>query len=275
MAIAGSGTQADPWVVTTYTELVSKADDEGYIKIGNDINITDEYPNGDMPTLEIVKSDIDGDGKVISNWYKTDSGYCIDTTDSSDTVSCIHDLTIRNIYIKDSVDAFLKRGDSDTRDFFVNCYISGMLLNPFTDNSSNTVRFKCCSINCDTGDNDPFGSGGFRVDSCYVKFKSTYDGNGYLSDSSGRCGYDSYFELDVPSISGSGYIDRYGNGFDNCVLDIKSNSSFYIGSGSTVSIINSTNAPNAQITGSTLKPVDDTHWLDAAYLASIGFAIAE
>ena len=31
MAITGTGTQADPWIVTTYVELVSKADDEGYI----------------------------------------------------------------------------------------------------------------------------------------------------------------------------------------------------------------------------------------------------
>ena len=51
MAVTGTGTQADPYVVTTYAELVEKAAESGkYVKIGNDINITDEYPNGDMVT---------------------------------------------------------------------------------------------------------------------------------------------------------------------------------------------------------------------------------
>ena len=78
MSITGTGTQADPYIITTYAELVEKAAESGvYIKVGNDINITKEYPEGNMPTLTI-NSPIDGDNTKISNWYKITSGYCID-----------------------------------------------------------------------------------------------------------------------------------------------------------------------------------------------------
>ena len=123
MAISGSGTQADPWIVTTYAELVTKAVSDGYIKIGNDINITDEYPDGDMPTLSMGDCDIDGNIKTISNWYRNTSGYCIANTDSTDTLCNIHDLTLKNIYIDGSATAFCNRAeDNNSRPFFENCH---------------------------------------------------------------------------------------------------------------------------------------------------------
>jgi uncharacterized Zn finger protein len=58
MAVTGTGTQADPYVVTTYGELVEKAKTSGvYIELANDINIADEYPNENMPQLEIYPSE--------------------------------------------------------------------------------------------------------------------------------------------------------------------------------------------------------------------------
>ena len=272
MAITGSGTQADPWVVTTYAELVEKANDEGYIKIGNNINITDEYPDGDMPTLEIVKSDIDGDGKVISNWYKIDSGYCINETDSSDTVSCIHDLTIKNVYITSAMTAFCgKAEDNGQRPFFRNCNISGEFKKRFTDDNSATIRFKDCSFNCDMGNNRAFGFNGGYFDNCYVKMKSTLaDSSFYEGFYLDTVGKDSYFELELPNVTTS--LVGYNKGFENCVLDIASNSSFRVGGGSAaVSVLNSTHAPNVTVDGTNTKAVDDTHWLDVSYLSSIGF----
>ena len=267
MAITGSGTQADPWVVTTYAELVEKADDEGYIRIGNNINITDEYPDGDMPTLEIVKSNIDGDGKVISNWYKTDSGYCINETDSSDTVSCIHDLTIKNVYITSALTAFCKRSENNGRAFFENCNISGVFFKPFAHDGS-VITFKSCSFNCDFKSNAICDCSGY-YENCYVKAKSTTSG-AFLTDYPvNPTAKDSYFELDVPNIS---RLDNYGHGFDNCVLDITSNAQFNAGGGNhAVSIINTTHAPNANPDGTNTKGVSNTNWLDVSYLSSIGF----
>lgn len=272
MAVTGTGTQQDPWIVTTYAELVDKAADEGYIKVGNNINIIDEYPNGDMPPLLIVNSDIDGDGKIISNWYYTAASWCIESTDSNDTTSCIHDLIIRNVYIKDTAYGLCKRAeDNGDRPFFVGCDISGKLYTPITTDSSSTLRFKDCSINCNLTNQKPFGEKGGFFDNCYVVFESTFTGNFFL-DLWGKTGKDSYFELSLPSLAANSRLDAYGAGFENCVLDVTSNAAFYVGGGSSaVSIINTTHAPNCTPDGTNTKGVDDANWLDTAYLSSIGF----
>jgi hypothetical protein len=271
MAITGSGTQADPWIVTTYAELVSKAVDGGFVKVGNDINITDEYPDGGMPPLLISNTDIDGDGKVISNWLYGGQNRTIESTDSSDTTSQIHDLTIRNIIIKDNANSFCKRAeDNDSRPFFVNCNISGVSYAPLTNDNSSTLRFKNCSINCDLKNQKPFGDKGGVFDSCYVIMKSTFNAN-FFMDLYGKTAKDSYLELNLPNIT---RLDAYSMGFENCVLDVTSNASFGVGGGtSDVSIINTTHAPNCNPDGTNVKGVSDANWLDAAYLSGIGFNV--
>ena len=70
MAITGTGTQADPYVVTTWAELASKTSETGvYIKLGNDIDMNDEYPEGLTSGLTVKCAQIDGDGKAIKNLY--------------------------------------------------------------------------------------------------------------------------------------------------------------------------------------------------------------
>ena len=114
MSITGTGTQADPYVVTTYAELVEKAAESGvYIKVGNDINITSEYPEGNMPTLTL-NSPIDGANKKISNWYKITSGYCVE---AKNTVS---DLTFGNINIASDCSGFY-HANEQTDPHFENC----------------------------------------------------------------------------------------------------------------------------------------------------------
>ena len=64
------GSQANPWIVTTYAELVDKSSNSGeYVRINNDINIIDEYPNGDMPQLAL-RAIIDGNNKNICRCWK-------------------------------------------------------------------------------------------------------------------------------------------------------------------------------------------------------------
>ena len=276
MAISGSGTQADPWVVTTYAELVTKAVSDGYIKIGNDINITDEYPDGDMPTLSMGDCDIDGNSKTISNWYRNTSGYCIANTDGTDTLCNIHDLTLKNIYIDGSATAFCNRAeDNNSRPFFENCNFSGVMRKSFTIGSTSTLRFKSCSLNINLGSNRPFdtdyyghSAGGF-FDNCFVRFKSDYSGTFFFDYSVNPNAKDSYFEMTLPNVD---RMDNYGHGFDNCVLDIISDNAFYIGGGNHgVSIVNTTHAPNAVPDGTNVKGVSDTNWLNVSYLSSIGF----
>jgi len=70
MSITGSGTRADPYVVTTWDELASKVSETGvYIKIGNDIDLNNEYPEGLTSGLTVNCAQIDGDGKTVKNLY--------------------------------------------------------------------------------------------------------------------------------------------------------------------------------------------------------------
>ena len=77
MAITGTGTSADPYVVTTWDELVAKASETGkYVKLGNDIDMNTEYPEGLETGFQIKCVEVDGDGKDIKNLY-IKSGYFI------------------------------------------------------------------------------------------------------------------------------------------------------------------------------------------------------
>lgn len=70
MAITGTGTSADPYVVTTWDELVAKASETGvYIKLGNYIDMNDEYPEGLETGFQIKCAEVDGDGKTIKNLF--------------------------------------------------------------------------------------------------------------------------------------------------------------------------------------------------------------
>ena len=70
MAITGTGTSADPYVVTTWAELASKTSETGvYIKLGNNIDMNTEYPEGLTSGLTVNCNQIDGDGKTVKNLY--------------------------------------------------------------------------------------------------------------------------------------------------------------------------------------------------------------
>ena len=71
MSITGTGTIDDPYVVTTWDELAEKAalgssSAPVYVKLGNDINALDEYPDGNIPRITLA-ANVDGDGRTIRN----------------------------------------------------------------------------------------------------------------------------------------------------------------------------------------------------------------
>lgn len=269
--MAGSGIRTDPWIVESYAELVAKAALDGYVKIGRDINITDEYPEGDMPTLSMGDCDIDGNGKTIMNWYKNTSGCCIANSDNTDTLCNIHNLFLKNIYIDGDTTAFCYRAeDNGSRPFFENCNFSGVMHKSFTLGPGGTLRFKGCSFNIDLGDKRPFGTdyyghgaSGF-FDNCFVRFKSDFQYAFFFDANVNKTAKDSYFEMTLPNITA---LDGYGYGFDNCVLDITSNNSFDVGGGNhAVSILHGGHAPNARADGTNVKAVRADEWLNVSVL---------
>ena len=149
MAITGTGTQADPYVVTTWDELVSKAAEFGkYVKLGADIDMNDEYPEGLNSAITINCNEIDGDGKSIKN-IKTEANRLISTSNIN---GICKNLNFTNMLIGGGSNSTTMIYQSDYRGVykFNHCKFSGR----FEGNSSQKsqivygyVRFDYCSFN--------------------------------------------------------------------------------------------------------------------------------
>ena len=267
--MAGTGTQADPYIITTYTELVEKAAEAGvYVKVDNDINITDEYPDGDMPTL-VVNSPIDGNNKKISNWYKITSGYCVDV---KNTVS---DLTFGNINIESDCSGFY-HANTLTAPHFTGCKFYGVLYKLFKAGDKSELKDCTLNLNIKRTGSDGYVMSDFNgifFNNCYLKADDTTSTarRSFFSNFYYRpFAKDSYFEIKTTATSLTQYRD--GQGAENSVFDIQTNANWTWGdaSGYSCSIFNKTSAPNVSGSNNVIA-VTDEHWLDTAYLASIGF----
>ena len=278
MAVTGTGTQADPYVVTTYAELVEKAAESGvYVKVGNDINITDEYPEGNMPNL-VVKSIIDGDNKTISNWYALYTDNYNNLIEVYST-GIIKNLNLQNIYaILSSSRGFVANANSNDSSYcFENCNISGVILSgSFFYGYYCRYLMKDCSVNLLFKNSAKFIDisqaymKDAEINNCYVKLKS--ESNYYLFNSSAssasNLGKNSYYEIDQAAF---GMPTTFA--FSNCVFDITTNSTFTFNindSSASPSIINTTKAPNCTPQNKLLGVIAE-NWLNTEYLASIGF----
>lgn len=270
------GSQANPWIVTTYAELVNKAANSGeYVRINNDINIIDEYPNGDMPQLAL-KAIVDGNNKKISNWYKT-SGEPIYVDNGS---AQLYNCTIANIYAKNGA-CFVVCNGYNADYHFINCNFYGVLWMPIIqaiNDYYSSRNFKSCSFNIENnGDgraivNNIYSYIGMK--SCYIKVKNKGNASDMINTTISTFIEDSYIEANIPC---GGY-----SLISNSVLDITTTATFTVNGNSSnaLCILNSTHAPNATVSstpGVTINNgfalVDDTHWLDVNYLNGIGFNI--
>lgn len=93
--MTGTGTQADPYLVSTLGEFITTAkQDSKYVKLANDIDVsTDEtYKNGVNSTIGIYCASIDGNGHTIS-------GLNVKSTIAwqFSRATLVSDLTIKNM----------------------------------------------------------------------------------------------------------------------------------------------------------------------------------
>lgn len=262
MAVSGTGILEDPYVVTTYADLVDTATIPScYIKIGNDINIADEYPNGDMPTLVLVSCVIDGDGKKISNWYKTSDYIIIFNTGDAQ----IHDLEINNI-VNIGYTSFYFKG-SNPNYHLVDCKIRGKTKQLqkcyYEDGSSyNWLR---CSIYVKTSGGDSaiisaYENAGFK--DCYIKVEQS---GAYLFNTNRDSLVDSCY------IKSNRYFGR--ETLTNCACELTTNQSVTITTAASMkNIIDGTKAPNITCSNSSgYASIPTTDWLNTAVLAAAGF----
>lgn len=263
--IEGTGTENDPYIITKMSELYEKAgEDNAYLRIHNDINITDEYPNGDMPTLNI-KCHIDGNGKKISNWYKTNGNVI-----TKFNATTVHDLTFSNIYCPNSMFVDFYGGNANYH--FVNCKFRGVVREFFqaVDDYGSTRNFSSCAFNIKTNYYMVINNWSYiGIRYCRIKYTSDSTASALI----GSCrSWDNTFDscyIDVPFRIGN-TNDRY----INCVCNLTTTQTFTLNGNSSdaKNIVNSTHAPNVTVDSSgSFVLVSDSDWLNTNYLRSVGF----
>lgn len=303
MAITGTGTQADPFVVTTYSELVSKITNpdslsECYIKVGNDIDIAEEYPFGDMPVLDFgVNVFLDGDGKTITNWYYTGSGNngVIRLYSKTSHPCQMKNLNLANIVLKTSSQNFVYISDSGSGSqtsevlvdncTFVGIFFGVVLLIQWANQNVSAMRR--CAFNVLLKANQVFNRASYHIplESCNVRIVSESTTGADLIKTAALFPRNCYFDISIPNGSTSSTSTISNCIYDNCVIKLTTplgstaSSKAKFGSSSSsynVSIINTSNATGVEPNGSTqLKEVTDQNWHDIAYLQSIGFSAGE
>ena len=272
MSISGTGVQNDPYIVTTYAELVEKAATANtFVKLGNDINILNEY-TANVPKLE-VSANIDGDGHTILNLFNTNSSdnYMIRINPGG----LIENVSFLNLNI--TANSFIFSRTSAQYGVSVkDCNFAGIVnCSYFTSrNGDNHMgAFDGCSVNI-KGENLVFSSD-YTTNTHsnnYIKIK-TNAANIFNISANNRIITLANCYLDITAPNITGLINKDTLKLQNCAVDLKTNAAPSIaGNDTSVSIINRDHAPNVTVS-SNLAAVPDNKWLDLEHLDSIGFNV--
>lgn len=263
----------------TYAELVQyAAEADSVVNIDNDINITDEYPDGDMPALT-VNGTIEGHGCTISNWYHTANWGSNYITFGDNGV--IKNMKLKNIYCQVQGSLAFANHPSGNKNgyYFEDCEFTGIIVTGMFIRGYYVGDYlKHCSVNLllknDAGFSyvaQAFSKSG-RMDNCYVKIKSESTETKLFKGSIVNGGRDSYFEIETEHFFDGATCSVI---FENCVFDITTNAQFTFDINSNVSpsILRASHAPNASCTNK-ISAVTEEYWLDASYLKNtVGFNI--
>ena len=249
MAITGSGTQGDPWVAQTYTDLSTIFSDKislgygNYIKLGNDIDCNAYGESFEWETLSSTYStrwfDFDLDGHTIqnikvaadNNMFTTGGGNRCDIrngkilnlflSEANGLASCSGELYFSNLSISTNVTG--ARSYLTSRAFFENCslYAEGIMSSMICMNYDEQLPlFKNCDIKLAIdnlnekrifGKDSNFGGVSIGFDNCRIR--------GYVKGATasncvvGMCSMvNSVCDLDTLQTTHSGLISAFGAG---------------------------------------------------------------
>ena len=287
MAITGTGTQADPWIVHNYDEikdvLVNKISNKTYAKLANDIDCN-EY--GDTWEWETIT--------LGANWvFEFDLG----------------GHTIKNIMIKSGNSLFYGKST-------VNVIRNGKILNVFNNDgesviAGNGLTLKNISISVNGTGLTSYGFNNVFFENCAVYYKSSkLQANiiyftGAYSDVIGAKNSDFYFDVNnmgsksltnsvntvdydncrfrgsVSGVSAVLYLLSKGKCI-NSVVEIDTTNMTWTASnnrmpckGTSTGIINTEISPNLMNGTSGLTACTTSEMRDADYLNSIGFIVVK
>ena len=248
MAITGTGTQADPWIVHNYDEikdvLQNKLDSGTYAKLANDINFKDY---GDAWEWETIT--------LSANWvFEFDLG----------------GHTIKNIMIKSGNSLFYGKST-------VNVIRNGKILNVFNNDgesviAGNGLTLKDISISVNGNGLTSYGFNNVFFERCAVYYKSSklqsniiYSGSAFGGvDGVGVKNCDFYFDvnnMNYKNLTNSVNIVNYDNCRFRGSVSGTSNSHYLLGNGKCInSIVNidTTNMTWGEMAGSLKAPCRQT-----------------
>ena len=274
MAITGTGTSADPYVVTTWDELADKAAESGkYVKLGNDIDLNNEYPEGLASGLSVSCTQIDGDGKTVKNLY-LQSGALITCAGRNSTWK---NAQLLNWVIGDgsSAASITANGNTSGTYTFNQCKISGRINGGAGSSNSSflaksgRIKFYRCSLNMQMTANTSTidMTGDWRncctMEYCNVNFSGETDKtlnivlvNSYIKGS-----------LSSATLNATRYPDGQVSTYS--VLDISA-AAFTANSATNTVLANSEKSSSI---GQYLTSVTSAQLTNATYLSGIGFPI--
>lgn len=122
--MTGSGTQADPYIITTIAELYSMGDTGGasvYFKLGNDL----DFDGTTFSTIPLKCAKFDGNGKMLRNIvYNNPSSTSSIFNVMRSSTTIFENLTVENLIITGSSVSFFSSAYAPTIEM-TNCSFSG------------------------------------------------------------------------------------------------------------------------------------------------------
>lgn len=278
--MTGSGTSANPYVVTTWGELVQAANAGTYIEFPKEpgtINIEEEYGKNEPPELVIWRgAHINGNGwKIHGLWAKTHSAINMRSPYDNAGAYTLQNLDFSSFHFQNQ---YFIDSDSYTNIFNIsNCTFSGICEGDFINFQSTRPNVSGCTIViqlCSVGNPSLFRNNYMNTSfsDCIIKVQSSngvkiFDKKSSVQAKIRSCLFD---------LSGSVQIfsDTTNTTVSGCIFIGNSLSAINIGNGTpqTVNVFDEEAFPNA--VGST-KFVGVPHDKigDAAYLSSLGLPI--
>lgn len=277
MAITGSGTQADPYVVHNYTELKTACNNSNvYIELGNNIDCNDYGENFEWQTVTLGSgSDLDLKTHTIKNFKVADNNYAF----HSSNYSKIHNGKILNVYLARSYGFSASWNSTESRW----AYLENLSISINTGGGLNNTEvfssfaMNACAIYIEGDVNThliyPYSADGAEITN--TDFLLDIDSN------TGECSIFSGYGVRVKNCRIRGRFNitnaqtnrtLYKNGgFYLCVIDLTTNAGS-VSSSSSTGIINTDKTPSGFST-SGMTAVDSTEIISGAALRAKNFDV--
>lgn len=161
----GTGTQLDPYQITTVEEFRSMNDETAYFKLMNDLDVNDSEWASGWGSVTLAYADFDGDGHEIRNFYCTTASFLTITSGSGE----FHNCKLLNIFctFSGSNTYFIY---SSNHPIFTECEITVTSTSATSWSSTNfrNISFSRCAITLQGVCGVPFYS--CFLDKCMVNF---------------------------------------------------------------------------------------------------------